>query len=289
MSPHAPDERPTRSDTLRAIARAVRQHVDSAQRWGVTQMPTKKRTTGSAGRGRSSPASSSASATAHASRSGASAGPKHAAARSAGAAEPAAKPLPRTRAERIAALKELEQEAVNCKRCPLLSSRTQAVFGDGDPEAQLVFVGEAPGREEDRQGKPFVGAAGQLLNKMIEAMGYTRESVYICNVLKSRPPENRTPTPEEIEVCRPYLVEQLAIIRPRVICALGSVAARALLGPDIPITKARGQLHDYQGTPVIPTFHPAYLLRNPDAKKVVWQDLKKVKALLEKDATGAKS
>ena len=184
--------------------------------------------------------------------------------------------------EKVAALRELQQEVEACTRCPFLKDRTRSVFGEGDPDAQLVFVGEAPGREEDLQGRPFVGTAGQLLTKMIEAMGFTRDAVYICNVAKNRPPGNRTPLPEEIEICKPYLLKQLAIIRPRVICALGSVAAKALLGPDIAITHVRGQLLDYEGTTVVPTFHPAYLLRNPDAKKLVWQDLKRVKQVLEK-------
>jgi DNA polymerase len=183
-------------------------------------------------------------------------------------------------------LAQLAMQVAACTRCPLHKTRTQAVFGDGNANARLVFVGEAPGRDEDLQGRPFVGAAGQLLTKMIEAMGFAREDVYICNVLKSRPPENRTPLPEEVEACRPYLTEQLRIIRPRVICALGAVAAKALLGPATAITQVRGQVRDYEGTPVVPTFHPAYLLRNPDAKKLVWQDLKRVRALLEQPEKG---
>jgi DNA polymerase len=177
-------------------------------------------------------------------------------------------------------LKAVEQEVIACTRCPLYRTRTHNVFADGTSRARLVFVGEAPGREEDLQGKPFVGAAGRLLTKMIEAMGLRREEVYICNVLKDRPPNNRIPQPDEIEACRSYLVEQLAIIQPRVICTLGAIAAKALLGMGVSITKIRGQRHECQGLAVIPTFHPAYLLRNPDAKKLVWQDLKKVKQLL---------
>ena len=179
-------------------------------------------------------------------------------------------------------LERITREVEACRRCHLYRTRTHAVVGDGSSEAKLVFVGEAPGREEDIQGKPFVGAAGKLLTKMIEAMGMTRDQVYICNVLKDRPPANRTPLPEEIEACIPFLREQLAIIQPRVICALGAVAAKALLGPHVSITQVRGQVRDYQGIPLVPTFHPAYLLRNPPAKKLSWADLKKVKALLEK-------
>ncbi len=178
-------------------------------------------------------------------------------------------------------LKALERQVVACTRCPLYRTRTHHVFGDGDINARLVFIGEAPGREEDLQGKPFVGSAGQLLTKMIEAMGLRREDVYICNVLKDRPPNNRIPQPDEIEACRPYLLEQLAIIQPQVICTLGAIAAKALLGTEISITRVRGQRHEFEGMPVIPTFHPAYLLRNPDAKKLVWQDLKRVRRLLE--------
>ena len=182
---------------------------------------------------------------------------------------------------KAAQLARLAEEVERCRRCPLYRTRTHAVVSDGSSDARLVFVGEAPGRDEDMQGKPFVGAAGQLLTKMIEAMGMKRDEVYICNVLKDRPPSNRTPLPEEVEACLPFLEEQLAVVRPKVICALGAVAAKALLGPHVAITNVRGQTREYRGTPVVPTFHPAYLLRNPDAKKLVWADLKKVKQLLE--------
>jgi DNA polymerase len=177
-------------------------------------------------------------------------------------------------------LERLAGEVERCRRCTLYRTRTHAVVSDGTPEAKLVFVGEAPGRDEDLQGTPFVGAAGQLLTKMIEAMGLKRQDVYICNVLKDRPPGNRTPLPEEMGACLPFLQEQLAIVQPKVICSLGAVATKALLGPHISITKVRGQLMEYQGIPLIPTFHPAYLLRNPPAKKFVWVDLKRVKQLL---------
>ena len=178
-------------------------------------------------------------------------------------------------------LAELAREVERCRRCPLYRTRTHAVISDGSPDARLMFVGEAPGRDEDLQGKPFVGAAGQLLTKMIQAMGLTRDEVYICNVLKDRPPANRTPEPEEVEACLPFLQAQIAIVRPSVICVLGAVAAKALLGPHVAITKIRGHLTEYEGIPLVPTFHPAYLLRNPDAKKFAWADLKKVKKLLE--------
>ncbi|MBI4341323.1 MAG: uracil-DNA glycosylase [Candidatus Omnitrophica bacterium] len=185
---------------------------------------------------------------------------------------------PPSKEEQLASLAEA---VAACRRCPLYQTRTHAVISDGSPRAELVFVGEAPGRDEDLQGVPFVGRAGQLLTKMIEAMGLKREQVYICNVLKDRPPGNRTPLPEEMEACLPFLEEQLRIVRPKVICALGSVAVKALLGPYVAITRVRGEVREYQGIPLVPTFHPAYLLRNPAAKKLAWEDLKKVKSLLQ--------
>ena len=183
--------------------------------------------------------------------------------------------------ERRERLERLAREVGACTRCPLYRTRTHPVISDGSPSARLVFIGEAPGREEDLQGKPFVGAAGQLLTKMINAMGFAREEVYICNVLKDRPPGNRTPLPEEMEACFPFLEEQLAIVQPQVICTLGAVATKALLGWHVSITRLRGTIQDYRGTPLVPTFHPAYLLRNPSAKKFAWADLKIVKKLLK--------
>ncbi len=181
---------------------------------------------------------------------------------------------------KLQGMRRLEREVIACTRCPLFRTRTHHVLGEGSLDAQLVFVGEAPGRDEDLQGRPFIGRAGWLLTKMIEAMGLTRDEVYICNVLKDRPPSNRTPLPEEMEACLPFLERQLALIQPRVICTLGSVAVKALLGPHLAITHIRGQPQVYRGIPLIPTYHPAYLLRNPSAKRVVWQDLKNVMALL---------
>jgi len=190
-------------------------------------------------------------------------------------------PSPPAGESKAARLQHLARDAQTCTRCPLYQGATQAVISDGSPEAKLVFVGEGPGQEEDRQGVPFVGRAGQLLTKMILAMGLRREDVYICNVVKHRPPANRTPLPEEMDACLPYLKEQLAIVKPKVICVLGSTAAKALLGPYTSITKVRGTVREYEGIPVVPTFHPAYLLRNPPAKKDAWEDLKKVKKMLE--------
>ena len=183
-------------------------------------------------------------------------------------------------ASKEAQLARLAEEVAACRRCPLYKTRTHAVVSDGTPHAKLVFVGEAPGRDEDVQGVPFVGRAGQLLTKMIEAIGLKRQEVYICNVLKDRPPGNRTPLPEETDACLPFLEAQLRIVQPRVICVLGSVAAKALLGPHVSIMRVRGKLREYQGIPLIPTFHPAYLLRNPAAKRDAWEDLKKVRRLL---------
>lgn len=184
-------------------------------------------------------------------------------------------------ATKAAQLTRLSRQVEGCRRCRLYEGATHGVPGDGNPDAALVFVGEAPGREEDLQGKPFVGAAGKLLTKMIQAMGFRREDVYICNVVKHRPPGNRVPLPDEMEACRPYLETQLALIHPKVICALGAVATKALLGPHVSITKIRGEVRDYGGIPVVPTFHPAYLLRYPAAKKLAWQDLRKIARLLK--------
>ena len=166
-----------------------------------------------------------------------------------------------------------------CTRCKLHPHRTQIVFGVGDPQADLVFVGEAPGADEDAQGEPFVGRAGQLLTRMIEAIGLKREDVYICNVLKCRPPNNRTPEADEIASCEPFLIAQLKAIKPKLICALGGVAVSSLLKAKTPLSKLRGAFHDYQGIPLLVTYHPAYLLRNPNEKKSAWQDLQ----LLQKE------
>ncbi|HEY1905881.1 MAG TPA: uracil-DNA glycosylase [Myxococcaceae bacterium] len=173
-------------------------------------------------------------------------------------------------------LEEVRRALGDCKRCKLCSGRKNLVFGVGNPKARLVFVGEGPGAEEDNQGIPFVGAAGQLLTRMIAAMGYTRDEVYICNVVKCRPPGNRNPEPDEIAACQPFLEAQLKAIGPSVIVALGKFAAQTLLRTDTPITRLRGQWREYVGIPLMPTFHPAYLLRNPPEKKAAWTDLKAV-------------
>lgn len=171
-------------------------------------------------------------------------------------------------------LQKLQAEMAGCRLCPLGQTRLNLVFGDGNPQAEVVFVGEAPGADEDEQGLPFVGRAGQLLTRIVEAMGIKRKDVYICNILKCRPPQNRNPLPEEISACELFLKKQLRIISPRVICALGSFAAKTLLQTDAPITALRGRFHDYEGIRLMPTYHPAYLLRNPQAKKIVWEDVR---------------
>jgi uracil-DNA glycosylase len=174
------------------------------------------------------------------------------------------------------ALENVRAELGDCQRCALAASRKNIVFGEGNPRADLVFVGEAPGADEDAQGRPFVGRAGQLLTRIIEAMKLKRSDVYICNILKCRPPGNRNPEQREIGACEPFLRKQIEVIGPRVICALGTFAAKTLLGTDSPITVLRGRFHDYRGVKLMPTYHPAYLLRNPGAKKMVWEDVQTI-------------
>lgn len=183
-----------------------------------------------------------------------------------------------------AALTALRAEIGDCTRCVLHTlGRRQVVFGVGNPSADLMFVGEAPGGDEDIKGEPFVGAAGQLLTKIIEAINLRREDVYIANVIKCRPPGNRNPDPVEVQTCSPFLLRQIAIVRPRIIVCLGAFAAHTLLGSDAPISRLRGRLHDYRdGIRIMPTYHPAYLLpnRSPEKKREVWEDMKIVRALL---------
>ncbi|MBW2121010.1 MAG: uracil-DNA glycosylase [Deltaproteobacteria bacterium] len=181
-------------------------------------------------------------------------------------------------------LKALREEVGECRRCRLHKTRRHIVFGEGDQKARLVFVGEAPGYEEDLQGRPFVGKAGQLLSRIIAAIGMTRDEVYITNVVKCHPPQNRTPRPDEIASCYPFLKDQLKIIQPRVICALGNAAAQTLLGTSAGITSLRGTFHSWEGIRVMPTFHPAYLLRNPDRKREAWHDMRLVQKALTGEA-----
>ena len=173
-------------------------------------------------------------------------------------------------------LEDIQRDLGDCHRCKLAEGRTNIVFGVGNPKARLVFVGEGPGYEEDKQGEPFVGAAGQLLTKIIKAINLTREQVYICNIIKCRPPGNRNPMPDEIEICSPFLERQLMAIRPDFICALGKFAAQTLLNTNVAISRLKGRFHDYMGIKVLPTYHPAYLLRNPGKKRDVWEDMQKL-------------
>jgi uracil-DNA glycosylase len=177
-------------------------------------------------------------------------------------------------------LERIRQDIGDCTRCKLHKARTNIVFGVGSPKAELVFVGEGPGHDEDVQGEPFVGRAGKLLTQMIEAMGLRRQDVYICNVVKCRPPENRLPERDEIEICSPFLTRQLDVISPKVICCLGACSAQTLLATNQGISRFRGEWFDYRGAKLIATYHPAYLLRNPNAKGEVWKDLQKVMAVL---------
>lgn len=183
------------------------------------------------------------------------------------------------------ALAGIRADIGDCTRCKLHTlGRRQIVFGVGNPSAELMFVGEAPGADEDIQGIPFVGRAGQLLTKMIEAMGYRRDEVYIANVIKCRPPENRNPEPDEVETCEPFLFQQIAAIQPKVIVALGSFAAKTLLKTQSPISRLRGRVYEYHGAKLVPTFHPSYLLRSPGQKREAWDDLKIALGVLGREA-----
>ena len=178
-------------------------------------------------------------------------------------------------------LEDVRRDLGDCRRCKLSEGRKNIVFGAGNSNARLVFVGEGPGHEEDQRGEPFVGAAGRLLTKIIEAMNFAREQVYICNIIKCRPPENRNPMPDEIQACSPFLRRQISSIKPDFICALGTFAAQTLLETSVPISKLKGCFHDYMGIRVLPTYHPAYLLRNPGKKRDVWEDMQKLMKALD--------
>ena len=220
------------------------------------------------------------------------------------AATPAAPPAPEPAAEPAAAdagavpvalarsgaeaLASIRDDLGDCTRCKLhASGRTQIVFGVGNPAADVMFVGEAPGADEDIQGEPFVGRAGQLLTKMIEAMGFRRDEVYIANVLKCRPPNNRNPEPDEIQQCQPFLFRQIASVEPKVVVALGAFAARTLLQTNDPISRLRGRVYEFRGAKLIPTFHPSFLLRSPGYKREAWEDLKKALAILDREPPSA--
>ena len=191
-----------------------------------------------------------------------------------------ASPSPSTSSGGAAGLAACRSELGDCTRCKLSGGRRNIVFGVGNPNADLVFVGEAPGADEDQQGEPFVGAAGQLLTKMIGAMGFDRSDVYICNVIKCRPPYNRNPEPDEVAACEPFLKRQLAAIRPRMIVTLGKFASQSICREETPISRLRGNFRSYEGIQVMPTYHPAFLLRTPEAKRQAWADLQAVLAAL---------
>ena len=182
----------------------------------------------------------------------------------------------------VETLEEIRTELGKCSRCKLHRTRRTLVFGEGNEKAKLMFVGEGPGYDEDVQGRPFVGKAGQLLTKIIQSIHLQREEVYITNIIKCRPPQNRNPEPDEIECCNPFLLKQINAIQPQIICALGTFAAQTLLKTDTKITALRGRFFDFAGIKVIPTYHPAYLLRNPDRKKEVWEDMKMISEWLNK-------
>jgi uracil-DNA glycosylase family 4 len=252
--------------------RALRQHLEDLTRAGVTHLPRAQQRDAAKQQGarqRAGEADHEESSVQHDSAA------SFAAAATASLFDqvPAAPVVPPE--ERPGLLENMSNEVAQCSKCPaLVACRTQTVFGVGDPNAELCFVGEAPGRDEDAQGEPFVGRAGQLLNRIIAACKMKRNEVYICNILKCRPPDNRTPLPDEVANCRPFLDRQLEIIRPKFICALGGVAAQSLLQVTSSMARLRGRFYQYAGAKVICTYHPAYLLRNPAAKAQVWDDMK---------------
>ena len=181
-------------------------------------------------------------------------------------------------------LDEVRKELGDCTRCKLHRTRKTIVFGEGNEKTKLMFIGEGPGYDEDVQGRPFVGKAGQLLTKILQSINLPREEVYITNIIKCRPPQNRNPEPDEIQSCNPFLMKQIDVIQPKIICALGAFASQTLLKTDAKITALRGKFYDFEGIQVIPTYHPAFLLRNPERKREVWEDMKKIVELLGSDA-----
>lgn len=251
---------------LLALVRAARVHVEAQRDTGAVELPAGELPSPRAQDVSSAPHEARPAPTPPIERGPAQA-PRPAAAAHAGAAA----------GERGPRLAVLADQVRECRKCILHEARTQTVFARGNPAAELCFVGEGPGADEDAQGVPFVGKAGQLLDRMIVAMGYRPEDVYVCNVVKCRPPNNRKPEPDEMAACMPYLHEQLSLVGPKVLVALGATAAQGLLGAPVSITRLRGQWRLYRATiPVMPTFHPAYLLRNPPAKREVWADLQAV-------------
>jgi len=241
-------------EELAAIARALSERLRWLERGGVTEVPVGQRLPR----------------------------PPKAASKGGAAPSPSQAPSSMPSGDGAARLAVVRAELGDCTRCKLSGGRSSIVFGVGNADAPLMFIGEGPGADEDRTGEPFVGAAGQLLTKMIEAMGFARGDVYICNIVKCRPPGNRNPEPDEIAACEPFLKAQVAAVRPRMIVCLGKFAAQTLLKSDAPISRMRGRMQAYEGIPLMPTFHPAFLLRNPSAKREVWADLQLVMAELDR-------
>jgi len=275
----------------RRLARDLRAHVEWARLGGVTEValtPASADAPPARARATRAPAPSAAMAAAPAPERAGGASGSPPASRSAdvspgmaSAAAPAGWSSRAAELARAATLDDLRGAIGDCRLCRLCERRTQIVFGVGNPRARLVFVGEGPGHDEDVKGEPFVGRAGQLLTDIIEkGMRLKRSDVYICNVVKCRPPDNRNPEPDEVAACAPFLARQIEIVQPEVLVTLGKFAAHALLETKTPITRLRGTWQEYRGIPVMPTFHPAYLLRNPGDKKLVWQDIKQVMARL---------
>jgi len=204
---------------------------------------------------------------------------RRAPARPAAPGAPTKEEIPTAAIIETSSLHQLGELSQGCPRCSLCESRTQVVFGEGNHRAEVVVVGEAPGAEEDRTGRPFVGRAGKLLDRLLLSVGFAREEVYICNVLKCRPPKNRNPRPDEIEACNPYLVRQVELLKPRVVLACGTFAAQTLLDTATSIGRLRGSVHEYHGVPLVPTYHPAALLRNPAWGRPVWEDLQRLRRI----------
>jgi DNA polymerase len=262
--------------TAEELARQAKQHLDSLRAAGVEWIPDAPPPVFAYAAGPPQPAPTSLPVIA---------GPRTLF----GGDEPASAAAALTAEQRKEALAALARRVAQCTRCAALAAtRTQTVFGTGALDPDICFIGEAPGADEDRQGEPFVGPAGQLLNRIIAACGMKRQDVYICNVLRCRPPGNRTPQLDEAANCREYLEQTLDLVRPKYICCLGACAAQNLLGSTLSVGKLRARFHDYRGIPVMVTYHPAYLLRNEAAKKDVWEDMKKLLARMGKPIPAAK-
>jgi uracil-DNA glycosylase len=296
-----------RSDDHDRLVEALRARLESEKWFGVTHLPVEKTSAGI------TPQSSTGTDTPHGAAriEGPNAADRAATVTATRAQSEAAKPTPKPgqplstppaasarhanalparpppeaspqSAEKESQLAQLQKEGEVCDKCALRANRTHFVFGEGNPDAEIMFIGEAPGADEDRTGRPFVGRAGQLLTKIIEAMGLRRQDVYIANICKCRPPENRAPEPSEMACCVPFLLKQIEIIKPKIIVAMGRVALQGLFDTSESITRVRGIFREYKGIRLMPTFHPSYLLHNPPAKSIVWDDMKKVIAELDR-------